>query len=212
MIKTLIFDFGGVIIGSDQSQAVRRFQEIGVADADKRLDKFQQFGIFGDLEEGKISAEDYLRELSLIAGHDVTWDEAAYAWRGYCAGLPQRNLDALMRYRQQGFRVLLLSNTNPFMMGWARSSEFDGHGHGLDFYFHAVYTSYELRLSKPHQDIFQKVLQTENLQPQDCIFVDDSERNVASAQQLGIHTLCPKNNEDWTGALEAMIEELNKTE
>lgn len=209
MIKNLIFDFGGVIIHSDQSQAVRRFQEIGVKDADKRLDKFQQFGIFGDLEEGRISAEDYLRELSKIAGHDVTWDEATYAWRGYCVGLPQRNLDALLRLHNEGFRLLLLSNTNPFMMSWARSNDFDGKGHAVDYYFDHLYTSYEMKLAKPHADIFQKMMDDEQILPQESIFIDDSDRNVATARQLGIHTLCPKNNEDWTADLDRMIRELN---
>ena len=29
-------------------------------------------------------------------------------------------------------------------------------------------------------------------------FIDDSEMNVKVAQSLGIQTLCPHNNEDWT--------------
>lgn len=210
MIKNLIFDFGGVIIHSDQSQAVRRFQEIGVKDADKRLDKFQQFGIFGDLEEGRITADGFLRELSLLAGHDVRFEESTYAWRGYCVGLPQRNLDALLRLRSEGYRLLLLSNTNPFMMSWARSTDFDGQGHSVDYYFDHLYTSYEMKLAKPHADIFQKMLDDERILPEESIFIDDSDRNVATARQLGIHTLCPKNNEDWTGVLFNMIEELNK--
>lgn len=210
MIKNLIFDFGGVIIRSEQSGAISRFKEIGVADAAKRLDKYQQFGIFGDLEEGRISADDFLRELSKLAGHEVSFEESTYAWRGYCAGLPQRNLDALVRLREKGYRVLLLSNTNPFMMSWARSNDFDGQGHGIDHYFDHVYTSYELCMAKPHADIFQHVLEAEHAKPQECIFVDDSERNVATARQLGIHTICPKNNEDWIGPLDALMKELNK--
>ena len=56
MIKNILFDLGGVIITLDQQQAIRRFQEIGLKDADQRLDAYTQEGIFGDLERGAISA------------------------------------------------------------------------------------------------------------------------------------------------------------
>ena len=32
-------------------------------------------------------------------------------------------------------------------------------------------------------------------------YIDDSPKNVEVAQSLGIHTLCPRNNEDWTPML-----------
>lgn len=51
MIKNLIFDFGGVVITIDQPQAVRRFKEIGLLNAEQQLDPYTQSGIFGDLEE-----------------------------------------------------------------------------------------------------------------------------------------------------------------
>ena len=52
-IKNIIFDFGGVVITIDQPQAVRRFQQIGLKDADKKLDAYTQFGLFGELESGE---------------------------------------------------------------------------------------------------------------------------------------------------------------
>ena len=42
MIKTVIFDLGGVIITLDQSQAVRRFEKLGLNDAAMRLDAYTQ--------------------------------------------------------------------------------------------------------------------------------------------------------------------------
>ena len=74
-IKTIIFDFGGVIITLDQPQAIRRFQEIGLKDADQRLDAYTQGGIFGDLERGTIDAETFRVELSKLVGREVSYDE-----------------------------------------------------------------------------------------------------------------------------------------
>ena len=36
-------------------------------------------------------------------------------------------------------------------------------------------------------------------------FIDDSPNNCAAAEALGIHTLCPQNNEDWIPALKAYL-------
>ena len=63
MIRCILFDLGGVVITIDQDQAVKRFKEIGLKDAEKRLDPYTQSGIFGDLEAGAISAEQFRVEL-----------------------------------------------------------------------------------------------------------------------------------------------------
>ena len=38
---------------------VERFKDLGVADAEKQLDPYTQTGIFGDLEGGRITAEEF---------------------------------------------------------------------------------------------------------------------------------------------------------
>jgi putative hydrolase of the HAD superfamily len=198
MIKTIIFDLGGVIITLDQSQAVRRFEKIGVDDVGERLNAYAQSGIFGDLEAGRITAEDFRHELSLLVGHEVTHEQCAYAWQGYAKEVPQRNLAALQQLRQKGYRVVLLSNTNPFMMQWAESTDFDGHGHPLSYYFDACYLSYQLKMMKPSEMIFREVLRQEKSFASNALFVDDGPRNVMVASQLGMRTFCPENGSDWT--------------
>ena len=54
MIKNIVFDFGGVIVDIDRDKAVQAFIKLGLADADTRLDKYHQTGIFQELEEGKV--------------------------------------------------------------------------------------------------------------------------------------------------------------
>ena len=40
---------------------------------------------------------------------------------------------------------------------------------------------------------------------EETLFVDDGPRNVETAAAMGMHTLCPLNNEDWIPALEALL-------
>ena len=201
MIKNLIFDLGGVVITLAPDEALRRFKSLGLENAEEQMDAYTQMGIFGQLEEGKISAEAFREELSRQVGREVTYDECRHAWLGYVKEVPQRNLDVLLRLRSEGYRLILLSNTNPYMMSWVRSPEFDGQGHSIDYYMDACYLSYQLGVMKPSTEFFHKVLMAEKIMASETLFLDDGPRNVATASQMGIRTYCPQNGEDWTATI-----------
>ena len=203
-IKNIAFDLGGVVLALSYEQAVRRFEELGLSDARQRLDAFEQKDIFGDLESGRISAEDFRRELSLLIGRDVSMDDCYTAWHGYVEYVPKRNLEAIRSLRARGYKVCLLSNTNPFMMQWA-NQDFDGEGHPIGSYFDAMYLSYECKVMKPNREIFEIMLKGQQALPEETLFVDDGQKNVQAAAALGMHTLCPQNNEDWIAPLEAIL-------
>lgn len=205
VIKNIVFDLGGVIMTLDSAEALRRFKALGLSDAERYLDSYTQSGIFGNLEEGKITAEDFRSKLSSLTGHELTFDECKHAWLGYRKDVPQRNLDLLKELRAKGYRLILLSNTNPFMMDWALSCEFDGKGSSLNDYFDALYLSYRLGIMKPAPDFFRQVLDNENILPEETLFVDDGPRNVEAAGKLGFMTMCPDNGSDWTGELRSLL-------
>ena len=203
-IRNIAFDLGGVVLALSFEQAVKRFEGIGLADARQRLDAFEQKGIFGDLESGRITAEDFRRELSLLVGRELSMDDCYQAWHGYVDHVPKRNLEAILSLRARGYKVCLLSNTNPFMMQWA-DNDFDGEGHPIGYFFDAMYLSYECQAMKPRREIFEMMLKGQQAQPEETLFVDDGPRNVEAAKTLGMQTLCPQNNEDWIEPLEAML-------
>lgn len=205
VIKNIVFDLGGVIMTLDPAEALHRFKALGLSDAERYLDSYTQSGIFGNLEEGKITAEDFRSKLSSLTGHELTFDECKHAWLGYRKDVPQRNLDLLKELRAKDYRLILLSNTNPFMMDWALSSEFDGKGSSLNDYFDALYLSYRLGIMKPAPDSFRQVLDNENILPEETLFVDDGPRNVEAAGKLGFMTMCPDNGSDWTGELRSLL-------
>lgn len=205
-IKNIAFDLGGVVIALSYEQAVRRFEEIGLKDARQHLDAFHQRGIFGDLERGIITTEEFRIELGKLIGREVTYDECLYAWHGYVEYVPQKNLQMLLKLRQLGYKVCLLSNTNPFMMQWAMSNEFDGNGHSMDYYFDNLYLSYKYKYMKPSPEIFKIMLEGQQSSAEETLFIDDGQKNVEAAKELGMKTLFPENNEDWTEPLAKLLE------
>ena len=69
--------------------------------------------------------------------------------------MPQRNLEAILDLRAKGYKVCLLSNTNPFMMQWA-NRDFDGQGHPIGYFFDALYLSYECKVMKPRRALLER--------------------------------------------------------
>ncbi len=197
MIKIIAFDMGGVVFEIDKQRAIKHFAEIGVAQAAELLDDFQQTGIFGDLESGAITDEEFRVALSDIAGTELSWEQCRHGWLGYFKQLHQYSLDGLTDLRRRGYRLCLLTNTNPFMMSWTRSAAFDGHGHGIQHYFDAIYASYEMGVMKPDKAIFEMMLTREAVRADEVLFIDDSIHNTSAANEIGIHTLQPANGSDW---------------
>ena len=197
-IKNIAFDLGGVVIALSLEGAIKTFEQMGLADARQRLDAFQQKGVFADLESGRITKEEFRVAMCRMTGREVTLQECYDAWHGYVDHVPRQNLDVLLRLRERGYKVCLLSNTNPFMTEWAESPAFDGQGHPISHYFDHLYLSYQCGIMKPAPEIFRIMLAGQDALPEETLFIDDSPTNVRAAQSLGIRTLCPHNNEDWT--------------
>ena len=209
MIRNIVFDLGGVIMTICQEEAIKRFKSIGLKNVEDYLNPYTQTDIFGDIEEGKISAEQFRAKLSELIGKEVTYEECKFAWLGYRQDVPLRNLDILRKLKAQGYKLILLSNTNPFMMSWGLSGEFDGNGNSLESYFDSLYLSYKLGVMKPNKKIFQYIIDNEKIQPGESLFIDDGERNINAARLLGFKTLCPINGEDWTKELIEILKNYN---
>ena len=71
-ITHIALDMGGVVLHIDHEQAVSRFEEIGVANARDYLNPYHQQGLFGQLEGGQVTAEEFVSELSRLIEKPLT--------------------------------------------------------------------------------------------------------------------------------------------
>ncbi len=208
MIKQLIFDFAGVITDLTWEGAVESFSRIGLKNADKILDKYHQNGIFQDLEEGKMDTETFRKELGKLCNRDLTQEEIQSAWMGYFNGMNEKKLDCIEELRKD-YKIFLLSNTNPYVMKWACSPNFTSKGKSLNDYFDKLYLSYETGYTKPHEGIFNYLIQDAKIKPEESLFIDDGASNIAMGERLGMHTFHPQNATDWTELLKKELFSLN---
>ena len=197
-ITNVVFDFGGVVAPADLGVVITKFKALGRGNIEKYLNLVRQQGFFGDFETGLIDKEEFRARVSKEAGREVSMEECRDAYMGFFSSVPERNLELFRKLRAEGYRLSLLSNTNPFIMEWALSKAFDGHGHSLDEHLDSIYVSYEMKVMKPDEKIFRMMLESEKVTPSQVLFIDDGPKNVTAARAIGINTIQATNGEDWT--------------
>ena len=187
MIKNIIFDLGGVLVKLDRSICINSFRKIGYDDFGKILNDFVQEDFFLDFERGVISDAEFRNIIRGEIGHAVKDSDIDKAIGDFLTEVSPEKLRVLGKLREK-FRLFLLSNTNPVAMKTVRSL-FRKSGGELEEYFDEIFLSYELKLVKPDLKIFEEALKRGNMRPEETIFVDDSQINLLSANELGIKTL-----------------------
>ena len=194
-ITTLIFDFGGVLINLDLDRCIQRFKDLGVRNFENNLNNYGQKGFFLDFEKGKIGIEQFRDEIRKLAQIPLTDKEIDDAWCLFLCDIPDRKMELLLQLKKK-YRLLLLSNTNPLHISISAKNEFARFGLTIQDIFEKCYLSYEMKMAKPDAEIFEALLSDAGVKPEDCLFLDDGEKNIIQAQKLGINTYLVDVNED----------------
>jgi putative hydrolase of the HAD superfamily len=195
-IKNIVFDLGGVIITLDRAEAVRRFIEAGLANAEELLDAYHQKGIFLELEEGKLSQDEFYEALRKEAGKYISNEAIDYGWLGFLKEVPEYKLKMLEELRKD-YKIYLLSNTNPVIMGWAYTPAFSPQGKSIDEFFDKIYASYQIGYTKPAPEIYHFMIKDSGIIPSETLFIDDGKANIEMGEKIGLKTYSAKNGEDF---------------
>jgi putative hydrolase of the HAD superfamily len=184
------------LINLNRQAAVDKLIALGVHDADALLNNYVQSGLFLDLESGKITADEFraaLRSQYQLAG--ITDEQIDEAFLAFLLDVPESKLQMLRQLKStalnaagESVRIVMLSNTNPIHFPYCIKKHFEYGGYKMSDYFDALYLSYEMKASKPDEEIFLKLLEAEQVKPCECLFLDDGPRNIETAERLGFQT------------------------
>ena len=67
--------------------------------------------------------------------------------------------------------------------------------------------SYEELVIKPDKKIYDIICSRYDIDPAEAVFLDDSEKNIVSAREFGLHGIVFKNYEQGRKELEALLAE-----
>lgn len=187
-IKNIIFDLGGVIINIDYSLLIQAFSTIGLPHFEAYFSQKAQKEVFDLYEKGLISSQDFREELKKQCKIGTSDNDIDAAWNSMLLDIPQERLE-LLKNIKNNYRTFLLSNTNEIHMLFINDYLFKTFD-TADFtgYFEKVYLSYEIKMRKPDVEIFEFVINENNLKKEETLFIDDSVQHIESAKTLGLQT------------------------
>lgn len=181
MIKNIILDFGDVLINLDKPATAKAMVQHGFTEVTPNLES-----LFQNYEKGLMSSSDFLDEVSTHFPK-ASREYLTAAWNSILLDFPEHRLEFIEQLAKENqYKMILLSNTNDLhikcvkaQMGIERYNRFKNA-------FDVFYLSYEMGMRKPDTEIFDFVLQENQLTPEETFFVDDVKENTNSAAALGI--------------------------
>ncbi len=186
MITTIIFDIGNVLADFNWEKHFRSFgftEEI----YDRLSKATVKSPLWNEFDRGVMSEEEILQ--GFIANDPEIEEEIRMAVRDVGAMVFRNDyaIPWIQELQAKGYRCLYLSN-------------FSERGHkecaaALDFipYMDGGILSYQEKMIKPMPEIYQLLIDRYNLTPKECVFMDDTVRNLEGAEKFGIHTIHFKN-------------------
>lgn len=192
----LLFDFGGVLTDLDASLPIAAFDRLGF-DLRPYLGTFRQKGPFSEIERGTMSIAAFCDSLRASGVRsDTTNKEIIAAWASFLTGVPTERLEMLLKIKQH-YSVNVLSNTNEIHWQQAEEDFFRYKGLQVNDFFDHIFLSCRLGMEKPAPELFRHCVECLGVEPEEVLFLDDSEVNCQAARDCGLKALIAPSGSEW---------------
>ncbi len=205
-IRAVVFDIGGVLeLSPDGQEPTKAFGELiarweqrlnlNFGELDQRIGSMKLDGALGGSEA------EWLEELRAVTGMNQEQSDAFMRdfWDVYLGTLNTR-LAAYFSSLRPRYRTALLSNS---FIG-AREQEQERY-HFAEMTDLLVY-SHEEGIAKPDRRIYELTCERLGVQPEEVIFVDDAEKCIAGARELGIRAILFRDTEQAINDIENVLQ------
>ena len=206
MPKAIVFDLGGVLIDLDFDRCVKAFREIlGYERITDLLDLYHQKGIYGDMEAGLITADEFRAEVLRESRPGCVPADVDRAMAGLLVGMDPAKV-TLLEELSRTYPLYGLSNNNEISV---RRMHEIYEENGLDWQriFRTEFLSCRMKMMKPSREIFDAAAAEIGFPPADILFIDDSQKNVDGALAAGWQAVYYAPGTDLRACLEGYLGE-----
>lgn len=186
-----ILDMGNVLLEWNKDKILR-----GVVKTEKDymiLDKaIFQSGLWERLDLGTLTREELvLKVVSLIGSiYQEKVQEVVWNWPSYIE-IYTEVFPLLARLKEKGHRIFVLSNTSPVFYELLEEQLSP-----LNEILDGFVLSCDIKAIKPDPKMFEEILHKYQLDPANCVFLDDIADNTKMAETLGIKAYQVKRRSD----------------
>lgn len=185
----LLIDMYGVILKESKGYFIPyTFQHFPEAEYERLTNAFKVEKCFTKAQKGELTNHEFLDAL----GYENPRESMEDYLKNYLT-LDEQFHD-FARVHSKNMDFCLLSND---VLEW---SEFLTEYHDMNQYFKEKIVSGAVHMRKPDRAMFEYALKKLGCEPGDCIFVDNSVKNLLVAEELGIRTiLFNRDGEEYDG-------------
>ena len=187
MIKAIVFDCFGVLTSDGWLPfAEKHFGH------NKDL-KQQSHDLNKQVDSGLLGYDDFVTQVAQLAKVS-----AAEAYRDIENNVANKDLFDYTAGLKKSYKIGMLSNAGA---NWL-SELFDADQVKL---FDAVALSYEIGITKPYPQAYHIICDRLGVQPSEAVFIDDIERYVTGAKDIGMQGIWYKNNQQLQADLQTLL-------
>lgn len=200
MNRAVIFDMGGVLVDLDIDGCKTAFKRIlDYQKIDEIIDPCHQKGIWGDLEEGVLSADEFRKIVLSGSRPGAVPQEVDEAMSYILVGIEPYKVE-LLRKMAESYDLYMLSNNNEISI--KRSSKmFADAGIPMEKIFRKCFLSYQMKALKPSATFYKRVMEEIGRPSDELLFIDDSQKNVDGAIAAGLPAVYYKPGSDLAAML-----------
>jgi putative hydrolase of the HAD superfamily len=196
-VRALFWDVGGVLLSNawDHTQRAAALEHFGL---DEKEFHGRHEMIVSPFEQGKITLDEYLDRTVFYRTRTFTRE----AFKDFMFSLSQPIPEVL------GF-ARALADSGKYFMGTINNESRELNLHRIEQYglkqiFRLFVSSCFVSLRKPESGIYRLALEITQMNPEECVFIDDRSLNLECAAQMGMHTLQMQTLYQLTGDLEKL--------
>tara|TARA_B100000686_G_C16802814_1_gene987377 strand:- start:1014 stop:1637 length:624 start_codon:yes stop_codon:yes gene_type:complete len=188
-IKTIIFDFGGVITDSPIEGFKKLEKSYGISKGviSSIVMNNPDNNAWAKSERGEINIETFISEFDKEAknlGYKLSARKILNQLYGPLRPVMIKKIISLSK----NFQLICLTNVLKDVHIFSTKKRKNEVDHILS-YFDKVYESCEIGMRKPERRIYKYLLNDLNIAPKNCVFLDDLGMNLKTAKKLGINTI-----------------------
>ena len=179
-IKNIIFDLGGIIVDLDIMKCTESFARLGISPDKIDVKELMHMMDIGDMDEQGFIDALLPQCIPGTKGQDLV---DAY---NNILHLPRHRLERIAKLHGK-YHTFLLSNLGD--IHWREmkrlSTDF---GMQFESLFDQLFLSFQLRMTKPDERIFQHLIQQTGIAPSETLYIDDLEDNITAGKKAGLVT------------------------
>ena len=184
------FDMGNVIIDIDFKRVLGVWSHLSGTPLATLTERFSMGEVFQKHERGEISDEQFAADLCHEMGIALSFEQFSAGWHAVFVGLRPEVIALFQKLREEGHRVVVLSNTNRLHLDF-----WPHHYPEIEANTDAMYLAQNLGMRKPEPEIFRHVLEKEGFTAAQAVFFDDVAENIEAARNAGIEAVWVEDNQ-----------------